>query len=378
MGEQSPRGCAQGHGDVIFAGTRTPPVACERSSAFDNSAGDAQRPSGGTTDPVGAALPLRRVGECQQGAGAAGDVPTLPDTGSGTRGYTIVDKGDRRDRVRQAETPCASRRPPDQQVQGAPPGGERKLEDTDNSGEGNDVLGDPPPLSSIERQAKKAAATGAARHPALLGCRSQPTSAARCWARRGGAPEHAGPRAPGRRRETDGRVRAVSSEERGGEEGERARRREREALSRCDRASGARSRIDYERAERRDGRGQTCAQREREEMVASAPRRDEEAARLADELGGIGPPSPTRRAPGRGEGEARAAPRRSASANATASGRRRWSGADPRGQHRGPPRCLRDRLAESDPRLRSTEEQLEVQGSEDAQWSARGRRGGPA
>jgi chromosome segregation protein len=388
MGEQSPRRLrGKGMEDVIFAGSEDrPPVGmCEVVLSFDNSAGNAPPAFAGFAE-IQVARRLYRSGEAEY---LINKVPVrlrdvhdfFRDTGIGTRGYTIVEQG------RIAE--IVSAKPEDRRALIEEAAGiskykarrqeaERKLEATDqNLVRVNDVLGEiRRQIASIERQARKAARYRRLRDLQRL---LELSVASDERAALLGEVEEA------RRRALVARDAASSAETKLAEcdaifeakrvavtEGERAAVEKSEALFQArSRIQELESRIAYERRERAAlAEANLAREREREELLAQRAQADEEAARLADELGGLEAAlAAEARAVAEAEGAARAAAEalrerereRDAASAALVEVLTRVARTEDRRAAR------EDRLAEIDRRLRSTEEQLEVSGSEAAQ-----------
>jgi len=388
MGEQSPRRLrGKGMEDVIFAGSEDrPPVGmCEVVLSFDNSAGDAPPAFAGFAE-IQVSRRLYRSGEAEY---LINKVPVrlrdvqdfFRDTGIGTRGYTIVEQGriaeivsakpeDRRSLIEEAAgiSKYKARR---QEA-------ERKLEATDqNLVRVNDVLGEiRRQLSSIERQARKAARYRRLRDlQRLLELSLASDERAALLAevedarRRALAARDAATAAETRLAECD----AVFEAKRVAvAEGERAAVEKSEALFQArSRIQELESRIAYERRERAAlAEANLARERERDELLAQRAAADEEAARLADELGGLEAAlAAEARAVAEAEAEARAASEslrerereRDAASSALVDVLTRVARTEDRRAAR------EDRLAEIDRRLRTAEEQLEVQGSEAAQ-----------
>jgi chromosome segregation protein len=394
MGEQSPRRLrGKGMEDVIFAGSEDrPPVGlAEVVLAFDNSAGDAPAAFAAYSE-IQVARRLYRSGESEY---LINKVPVrlrdvqdfFRDTGIGTRGYTIVEQG------RIAE--IVSAKPEDRRALIEEAAGiskykarrqeaERKLEATEqNLVRVNDVLGEiRRQIHSIERQAKKAA-----RYRRLRDLQRLLELSLAADERSG----LLGEVADARRRALAARDAATAAEARLAEcealfgakrvavaEGERAAVAKNEALFQArSRIQELESRIAYERRERAAlAEANVAREREREELLAQRAAADEEAARLADELGGL---EAALAAEARGVGEAEAEARGAAEALRERERERDAASAAlvevltrvARTEDRRA--ACEDRLDELDRRLRTAEEQLEVQGSEAAQLERQSR-----
>jgi chromosome segregation protein len=387
MGEQSPRRLrGKGMEDVIFAGSEDrPPVGlAEVSLSFDNAAGGAP-PAFGSYAEIQVSRRLYRSGESEY---LINKVPVrlrdvqdfFRDTGIGTRGYTIVEQGriaeivsakaeDRRGLIEEAAgiSKYKARRHE----------AERKLEATEqNLVRVSDVLVEiRRQIASIERQAKKAA-----RYRRLRDLQRLLELSLAADERAGllEAVEDARRRAAGAREAAGAAEARLSECEAVLEarrvalaEGERAAVERNEALFQLrSRIRELESRIAYERRERATlAEANLAREREREELLAQRAVADEEAARLADELGGL---EAALAAEARAVSEAESAARAAAEALRERERERDAANAglvdvltrvarteDRRG-------ACEDRLAEIDGRLRAAEEQLEVQGSEAA------------
>jgi chromosome segregation protein len=385
MGEQSPRRLrGKGMEDVIFAGSEDrPPVGmAEVVLSFDASGGGAP-PSFAAYSEIQVARRLYRSGESEY---LINKVPVrlrdvqdfFRDTGIGTRGYTIVEQGriaeivsakpeDRRSIIEEAAgiSKYKARR---QEA-------ERKLEATDaNLVRVNDVLSEiRRQIASIERQAKKAARYRRLRDLQRL---LELSLAADERAELLSQVEDA------RRRALQARDAATAGEARLAEcdavceakrvavaEGERAAVEKSEALFAVrSRIQELESRIAYERRERAAlAEANVAREREREELLAQRAVAELEAERLAGELDGL---EAALAAEALGvaaaEAEARAAAEalrerereRDAASAALVEVLTRVARTEDRRA------VCEDRLAEIDQRLRTTEEQLEVQGTE--------------